>query len=142
MAVDGAEVDLARVAGKDDVGRLSQIHRDAERAGEVVGGAKRNDAERQAAFDDRQRAGGDGAVAAAKDDEVGAFAQPDDVAGDFRQRVERLDGDVEAAPVQPPDDGVYGLAAAARLGVYEQERPFLDLFQGSRFLPRTVDLET
>ncbi len=134
VAVDGAEVDRPRIAGQDDVGGLCEVHRDAERAGEVVGRAQRNDAEREAAFLDRQRAGGDGAVAAAQDDEIRAFAQPDDVAGDFRQRVERLYGDVETAGVQPPDNGVYRFAATARFGIDEQQRPFLDLFKRLAFL--------
>ena len=108
-----------------------EIHRNAERARKIVGGAERNDAERQPAFDDGHGAGRDGAVAAAKNDEIGAFAQPDDVAGDLGQGVERLDRDVDAAPVQPSDDRVDGLAAAAGFRVDEQQRSFLDLFQGS-----------
>ena len=59
VAVDRSEIDAARMALDDDVGGLHEVHRNAERARQVVGGAHRDDAERQAAFHDGHRAGCD-----------------------------------------------------------------------------------
>ena len=143
VAVDRAKVDFAGVACKDDIGGLQQIHWDIERAGKIVGRAHRDDAERQPALHDGERARGDGAVAAAQDDEVGAFAQPNDIACDFGQRVKRFYRDVEAAPVEASDNGIDRLAAAAGLRIDEKQRPFLGLGQGSQcsFFSRLAEVK-
>ena len=67
LAVDAAEVDPPPVPGEDDVGRLVEVGRDAERAGEVVRGAGRQDAERQAGLDEARRRQAEAAVAARDD---------------------------------------------------------------------------
>ena len=140
MAVDRAEVDFAGVAFKDDIGGLKQIHWDVERAGKIVGRAHRNDAERQPALHDGERARGDGAVAPAQNDEIGAFAQPNDIACNFGQCVKRLYRDVEPASVEASDNGVDRFAAAAGLRIDEKQRPFLGLGQGSQCFPIQLGL--
>ena len=78
LAVDEAEIDPPRAALRDDAGGRVEVRRDAERAGEIVGGAHRQDAERQAALDHPERRRVDGAVAAADRDAVDVAPMLDD----------------------------------------------------------------
>ncbi len=69
--VGHAEVDVGHLALGEHLDRAGQVERQAEAAGEVVGGAERQHAERDVAVGDVAYGGGQGAVAAADDEQVG-----------------------------------------------------------------------
>src|SRR5690606_11495064 len=92
-----AQVDVGDLAGGEDPDRAGEVERQVEAAGEVVGGAERQHAERHVAVGDVADGGGERAVAAADDQQVRAgrqggveqFAQPFRVVdADLGQRFE------------------------------------------------------
>jgi GNAT superfamily N-acetyltransferase len=67
VAVDHSEVDPPPPAGGDGPDRAFEVERDAERSGEAVGGAERQQSEDAVASDDEIDRAGERAVAAADD---------------------------------------------------------------------------
>ena len=117
-----AEVDPPAVAGEDDVGGGVEVVGDAEGAGEVVGGAHRQDAEGHAGGEEPGRGAAEAAVAAADDGAVGdrrrsAATAPRPPPGSPRAASSTR----QAAGAEPVDDAVDRLAAAARLGIDQQD---------------------
>ena len=104
MAIDRADVDNACSTLHDHVSGQQQVRRNVECASEVVRRSHRNDAHRQTAFHYRDRRRGHRTVATAHDHKVGHVAQSHDVACYFRQCLERLEGDGNAAGLQPLDN--------------------------------------
>src|SRR5687767_10493370 len=70
MAVDFAEIDPAGISGDDEARRCHRIRVNAESTSEVVGGAERQDAERQAGFDEGWGGSVEGAITPSDDDAV------------------------------------------------------------------------
>ncbi len=123
MLVDLAEVDRAGPAARDDLRGAFEIEGQAERAGEVVGRAERQDAERQARLDDARRRGIDGAVAPADHDAPDLTGQfPDPLRHPFA-RCRMAADDIETGSPEQGFRLVAALPSGATMLVDDQEGP-------------------
>ena len=126
IAVDHAEIDAAAPAGGDRPDRAFEIERDAERSGEAVRGAERQQREDAVAVDQLVDRAGERAVAAADDHHRRAVAHRRLDGGDQLLRIaHRMRGDqADARAAQQRNGAAEQLSSRPRTGV-DDEHGFL-----------------
>ena len=126
MAVDLADIDRADDTGADRARRGLDIVGDAERAREIVGRSRGQDAERKTGCDEAARRRVQRPVAAGKDHAIGLRLPADDQVGEVAGAFAFVPVEGEPGGIEMADRGRERLAPAPALTIDDEERAAAD----------------